>query len=137
MAKRTVKSKYEAQDATLSRRRHLLSGDTDLADIYYEVDPQPALAVPSPRSDIVVNDSPPPYSSEPSSLESLNSAPAPLRTNAARSSKKKLDSPVTALEILVGVVAQKLKRTSSDIAVTSTIKYLAGGRLSTHQLPPI
>ena len=40
MAKRTVTSQYEAKDATLSIKRQLLSGDGDLAEIYYEVAPQ-------------------------------------------------------------------------------------------------
>jgi fatty acid synthase subunit alpha len=127
MAKRTIKSKYEAQDATLSRRRQLLSGDADLAEIYYEVDPQPASPEPSSGSSNVTNDSPPPYSSEPSSSEAAKPSPAPARTKAARSSKKKPDVPVTALEIVVAIVAQKLKKSSNDIAVTSTIKSLASG----------
>ena len=121
MAKRTIKSKYEAQDATLTRRRQLLSGDADLAEIYYEVDPQPAAAEQSS------NDCPPPYSSEPTSSEATDQSPAPARTKSALSSKKKPDAPVTALEILVGIVAQKLKKPSSDIAVASTIKSLASG----------
>jgi fatty acid synthase subunit alpha len=124
MAKRTIKSKYEDQDATLSRRRQLLSGDADLAQIYYEVDPQPAPAERSSGEENGTNDSPPPYS-EPAAV--TNSSPAPAKTKAAASSKKKPDTPVTALEILVGIVAQKLKKQSSDIPITSTIKALASG----------
>jgi fatty acid synthase subunit alpha, fungi type len=127
MAKRTIKSKYEAQDATLARRRQLLSGDADLAEIYYEVDPQPVAAEQSSASANATNDCPPPYSPEPTISEAPKPSAAPAPTNSAVSSKKKPDTPVTALEILVGIVAQKLKKPSSDIAVASTIKSLASG----------
>jgi fatty acid synthase subunit alpha len=125
MAKRTIKSKYEDQDATLSRRRQLLSGDADLAQIYYEVDPQPAPAEKSSEGN-GTNDSPPPYS-EPAAAEAAKVSSAPAKTKAAASSKKKPDTSVTALEILVGIVAQKLKKQPSDIPITSTIKALASG----------
>jgi fatty acid synthase subunit alpha len=135
MAKRTIKSKYEAQDETLSRRRQLLSGDSDLAEIYYEVDPQPATTEQSSGSGNGTIDSPPPYTSEPSSAEAAKTSPEPVRTKAVRSSKKKPDARITAQEILVGIVAQKLKKASNDIAVTSTIKSLASGMC--FLLPPI
>ena len=131
MAKRTIKSKYEVEDATLSRRRQLLSGDTDIAEIYYEVDPQ------SSGSGNTSNDPPPPYSPEPIVSEAAKQSPVPARTKAARSSKRKPDAPIAAQEILVGIVAQKLKKTSSDIAVTSTIKSLASGMCSNALNPPI
>lgn len=127
MAKRTIKSKYEDQDATLSRRRQLLSGDTDLAQIYYEVDPQPTPAEKSSTEGNGTSDSPPPYS-EPAAAEAAKPSSSPAQTLAATSSKRKPDTPVTALEILVGIVAQKLKKQSSDISTTSTIKALASGK---------
>jgi len=117
MAKRTVKSQYQAKDATLSIKRQLVSGDGDVSEIYYEVAPQ-AEANPSTSSQDVPS---PPYT-----------AAAPEKTDIARpigapvfmsgNSSKKEDLPITALEIIIGIIAQKLTKSSEEILVCSTIK---------------
>ena len=127
MAKRTIKSKYEAQDATLSRQRQLLSGDGDLAEIYYEVDPQASVPEPVSESSNLLNAPPPPYTE---SSEAVKPSPAPTRTSASSISSKKPDTPVSALDIIIGIVAQKLKKSSHEIAVSSTIKSLVSGTFS-------
>lgn len=121
MAKRTIKSQYAAKDAALSTTRQLLSGDSDLAEIYYEVDPQPEAAPISKESSAP----PPPYTPAPEH-PSEAARPSP----AATSSQKKPDVPVSALEILVGIVAQKLKKSIDEISTSSTIKSLVSGMSS-------
>lgn len=128
MAKRTLRSKYETQDATLSRHRQLLSGDADLPDIYYEVDPRAPVAALASGNSTVTNDSPPPYTASVSDNSAApKPSPAHARTRAGPRSSKKPDAPITALEIIIGIVAPKLKKSLNEIAVTSTIKYLASG----------
>ena len=39
MAKRTLKTKYDAHDAALSLQRQILCSNKDAKDIYYDVDP--------------------------------------------------------------------------------------------------
>jgi fatty acid synthase subunit alpha len=122
MAKRTLKSQYASKDEALSIRRQLLSGDADLAEIYYEVAPQ-AEVVPSGSTED--NASPPPYSS--SVPDSPSEAPTVAPTYSSSVSQKKPDTPITALEIILGIVAQKLKKTTEEISVSSTIKSLVSG----------
>lgn len=128
MAKRTIKSKYAARDAMLSRQRQLLSGDADLAEIYYEVDPQSLPSESAIGNSNEADGPPPPYT--PGIQETLKATPppAPGRENASPRPSKKPDAPVTALEIVIGIVAQKLKKKSDEIAVISTIKSLVSGR---------
>ncbi|PSS23380.1 hypothetical protein M430DRAFT_33877 [Amorphotheca resinae ATCC 22711] len=141
MAKRTIKSKYEAQDATLSGKRQLLSVDRDRAEIYYEVDPYSSPAESASDSSNETSNPPPPYTaSVPETSEASRPSPpsAPGRTNAGVLSSKKPDAPISALEIIVGIIAQKLKKSSDEIAATSTIKSLVSGgfpRLQISRLP--
>ncbi|KAG9242263.1 putative 3-oxoacyl-synthase [Calycina marina] len=119
MAKRTIKSQHQVKDSTLSIKRQLLSADADLAEIYYEVAPQTG-AIPK-----VENRSPPlPPHTPAEENQTAKSAPIALASN----SSKKPDLQVTALEIIIGIVAQKLKKTSSNISASSTIKSLVSGR---------
>lgn len=120
MAKRTLKSQYAAKDAALSTKRQLLSGDADLAEIYYEVTPPAEVVTPSTESV-----PPPPYTAKKPERSSESPKTAPARSNP--SSQNKPDAPVSALEIIVAIVAQKLKKTTDEIFVASTIKSLVSG----------
>lgn len=120
MAKRTIKSQYAAKDAALSIKRQLLSGDTDLAEIYYEVAPQ-AEVTPS-----IESSPPPPYAAaEP---ERPSETPKAAPASSIPRSQKKSDAPVSTLEIIVAIIAQKLKKTTEEISTSSTIKSLVSGR---------
>jgi len=120
MAKRTIKSQYEGKDTILSTRRQLLSGDADLSEIYYEVAPQPEV-IPSTSSQSAP---PPPYTPTPSErTEVARQVAAPI----SGSTSKKTDLPITAVEIIVSIVAQKLKKSSQEISTSSTIKSLVSG----------
>jgi fatty acid synthase subunit alpha len=119
MAKRTLKSQYAAKDAALSTKRQLLSGDADLAEIYYEVAP---LSEVAPSSESVP---PPPYTAAEPERPLETPQAAPTRSNPI--SQKKPDASVSALEIIVAIVAQKLKKTTDEISAASTIKSLVAG----------
>jgi fatty acid synthase subunit alpha len=124
MAKRTLKSQYAAKDATLSTKRQLLSGDTDLAEICYEV---------APEAEVESTEPPPTYTAAVPKT-SFSSPKAAVVSPAANPSKKP-DAPVSALEVIVAVIAQKLKKSADDIPTSSTIKSLVSGMLSPP--PPI
>jgi fatty acid synthase subunit alpha len=126
MAKRTIASKYEAYDAATSVQRQILCYNKDAKEIYYDVDPveeEPA----APAADADTSSSSPPPSSAPAAAASP-STPAPAPTGPAASVA---DIPVTALDIVRALVAQKLKKGLLEIPTTKAIKDLVGGELIT------
>jgi fatty acid synthase subunit alpha len=118
MAKRTLASKYEAYDAATSVQRQILCYNKDAKEIYYDVDPveeEPEVAdaavegtsaSAAPATPAAV-----PVASPPSA------GPAPAVD----------DTPVTAVDILRALVAQKLKKGLTDVPLTKAIKDLVGG----------
>ncbi|KAF2396135.1 hypothetical protein EJ06DRAFT_500524 [Trichodelitschia bisporula] len=118
MAKRTLASKYEARDAALSLQRQILCYNKDAKDIYYDVDP--------------VEDEPEPEAS--TSAPTASSGPAPVAAVAVAPpagsgpAASVPDEPVTATDIIRAIVAQKLKKSLSEIPLSKAIKDLVGGK---------
>lgn len=121
MAKRTLASKYEAFDAAKSVQRQILCYNKDAKEIYYDVDP--------------VEEEP---EASPSAAESASSqAPAPTTAAApvaaaqapsAGPAAAVPDSPVTALELVRALIAQKLKKPFLEVPLGKAIKDLVGGQ---------
>ena len=123
MAKRTLASKYEAYDAAKSVQRQILCYNKDAKEIYYDVDP-------------VVEEEAAPSSSGEAPAPSSSSAPAPASSAPAAVAPPPPssgpvaavdDAPVQAVDILRALVAQKLKKTLSEIPLSKAIKDLVGG----------
>jgi fatty acid synthase subunit alpha len=123
MAKRTLASKYEAYDAALSVQRQILCYSKDAKEIYYDVDPIEDQPVPSPVTS-GGGEAPSATSSAPTVL-SAPIAAAPSSGPAAQIP----DAPVSAIDIVRSLVAQKLKKPLADIPLTKAIKDLVGGEL--------
>lgn len=121
MARRTIASKYEAYDAATSVQRQILCYNKDAKEIYYDVDPVEDEPEPTPAAAV---------STTPASS---GSAPAPVAAAAPASSSGPAasiaDEPVSALDIVRVLVAQKLKKPLADIPITKAIKDLVGGGL--------
>jgi fatty acid synthase subunit alpha, fungi type len=123
MAKRTLASKYEAYDAATSVQRQILCYNKDAKEIYYDVDP--------------VEDEPAPAAGGSSDAPAASAAGAPAASPQAVAAPPPsagpaavvADAPVSALEILRSLVAQKLKKGLSDIPLSKAIKDLVGGEL--------
>lgn len=116
MARRTLASKYEAYDAATSVQRQILCYNKDAKEIYYDVDPieeepaaEPAAAAPAAVA------APAPAATAP---------PAPSAGPAAAVE----DAPVTAVDVLRSLVAQKLKKSLADVPLSKAIKDLVGGK---------
>lgn len=119
MARRTLASKYEAYDAATSVQRQILCYNKDAKEIYYDVDPvdeeeeapageaAPAAASASPAAPAAAAAAPPPPSAGPAAAVE--------------------DAPVTAVDVLRSLVAQKLKKSLADVPLTKAIKDLVGG----------
>ena len=122
MAKRTLASKYEAYDAAKSVQRQILCYNKDAREIYYDV--EPVVDEPEPVSS--GSQVPPPStSSTPSSAPQAAAAPPPPSAGPAAAVA---DAPITAVDIVRTLIAQKLKKPLADVPLTKAIKDLVGGQ---------
>lgn len=124
MARRTLASKYDAYDAATSVQRQILCYNKDAKEIYYDVDPveedpetpsQPTASTSAPQE------------SSPAVPAAPVAAPPPPGAGPAAPVE---DAPVTAVDILRALVAQKLKKSLADIPLSKAIKDLVGGKES-------
>ena len=128
MAKRTLAAKYEAYDAARSVQRQVLCYKKDGPDIYYDVEPiedEPVAAAPASSSAA-------PSASAPAAAAPVAAAAAP--PPGAGPAAAVADAPVSAVDILRTLVAQKLKKPLTDIPLSKAIKDLVGGKLATIEL---
>ena len=121
MAKRTLASKYEAYDAALSVQRQILCYNKDAKEIYYDVEPVEDDPTPAASG----NPTTPSTSSAAPSQAAPMAAPAPAPS--AGPAAVVADTPVTAVDIVRTLVAQKLKKPLTDIPLSKAIKDLVGG----------
>lgn len=124
MAKRTLASKYEAYDAAKSVQRQILCYNKDAKEIYYDVDP--AVDEPEPAAGGGAASVPSPSSAPlPSSAPQAAAAPPPPSAGPAAAVA---DAPVSAVDIVRTLIAQKLKKPLTDIPLSKAIKDLVGGQ---------
>ena len=123
MAKRTLASKYEAYDSALSLQRQILCYNKDAKEIYYDVDPVEEESTPVP-SDGGSGATPTSAPSQPTAP--VASAPPPPSGQPAAAIA---DTPLSAVDIVRALIAQKLKKPLADIPLTKAIKDLVGGKL--------
>jgi fatty acid synthase subunit beta len=118
MAMRTLKAKYDRIDDSSSKIRAILCHSRNGKEIYYQYEN----AVEAP----VVDDSPDdslaptlvPVVAIPTAAPSTSSGPA-LSIE---------DVPIPAIDILLVIIAQKLKKKVDEILISKTIKDLVGGK---------
>ena len=130
MARRTLASRYEAYDAALSLNRQILCYNKDAKEIYYDVDPveeeEPAPAADGGSSkDAGAAAQPQAATAAPAAA----AAPPPPPAGGAPAAAV-ADAPVTAVEILRALIAQKLKKPLADVPLSKAIKDLVGGKSS-------
>jgi len=123
MARRTLASKYEAYDAATSVQRQILCYSKDAKEIYYDVDPIEEEPEPAAGP---ASDTPAPAAPAAAAAPVPVAAPAPSSGPAPPVE----DAPVTAVDVLRALVAQKLKKSLSDIPLNKAIKDLVGGKSS-------
>lgn len=132
MAKRTLASKYEAYDAATSVQRQILCYNKDPKEIYYDVDPVDE----EPEPATTPAQAGPPATGNPAIATAAVVAPPPPSAGPAASIE---DAPVSAVDILRALVAQKLKKGLTDIPLSKAIKDLVGGKsfpLCSHGISP-
>lgn len=122
MAKRTIASKYEAFDAAKSIQRQILCYNKDAKEIYYDVDP--IEEEPEPTAAEASSSSAPAPTAAAAPAAAAAAAPAPSAGPAAAVD----DAPVSALEIVRALIAQKLKKPFLEVPLSKAIKDLVGGQ---------
>lgn len=120
MARRTLASKYEAYDAATSVQRQILCYNKDANEIYYDVEPIEEEPEPTEATE---------PSASASSAAPAAAAPAAAAPASAGPAAMVEDAPVTALDVVRTLVAQKLKKTLTEIPINKAIKDLVGGTL--------
>ncbi|EPQ52677.1 hypothetical protein GLOTRDRAFT_112049 [Gloeophyllum trabeum ATCC 11539] len=121
MATRTLKAKYEAEDDSVGRSRSILCHAKHAKEIYYQYEDEPeAVSVEESNADFTATE-PAPSASTPA----LVSAPAAAPPSVAASIE---DVPLKASEILITVIAQKLKKKIDEVPLSKSIKDLVGGK---------
>lgn len=116
MATRTLKAKYEAQDDAVSRKRAILCHAKNAREIYY----------------LFEDEVPVPEQAEPvATVAPSVSIPAPTTATVATPTESAAaieDVPLKATDILLYVIAQKLKKRIDEVPLTKSIKDLVGGK---------
>ncbi|KAG9235156.1 3-oxoacyl-synthase [Amylocarpus encephaloides] len=124
MAKKTIASQYQERDNALHTKRKLLCYGKDAKEICYEGAQEPEVPKKPARSkgvDKVENQSKDETNSPPLATV-IRPPPQPMNI------KRIEDVTISAREIVITVIAQKLKKPYADIPLTQNIKQLVGGR---------
>ncbi|KAH7884386.1 hypothetical protein F5I97DRAFT_1968464 [Phlebopus sp. FC_14] len=121
MATRTLKAKYEAQDDAVSRKRAILCHAKNAREIYYLFEDE---VVETPASESVDVAPAAPAAAPVAAPTPVPAAPVPSAGAAAAIE----DVPLKASDILVSIIAQKLKKKIEEVPLAKSIKDLVGGK---------
>jgi fatty acid synthase subunit alpha, fungi type len=116
MATRTLKAKYEPRDDSINHSRAIFCHAKNAKEIYYQFEDE-AEAPPVVESSAEV-------SAAPTTPAPAVVAAAPSPAVAAASVE---DVPIKAIEVLLVVIAQKLKKKVDEVPLSKSIKELVGG----------
>ena len=119
MATRTLKAKYETLDGSISRTRAILCHSKNVKEIYYQYEDE----AEAPPAESASEAAP----SAPAAAAAPAAAPVAVAAPAGPVASIE-DVPVKAIDILLVVVAQKLKKRIDEIPLSKTIKDLVGGK---------
>lgn len=122
MANRTLKLKYSDFDDALTYRRSNLCYSRDTKEIYYQVDeaPEPSNTTAEKSESATTG---PVATPAPTATPVAVAAAAPVPRSEAIE-----DVPVAAVDILHAIIAQKVKRSLSEIPLSKSIKDISGGK---------
>jgi fatty acid synthase subunit alpha, fungi type len=118
MATRTLKTKYETLDGSVSRNRSILCHAKNVKEIYYQYEDE----IEVPASDETVDV---PIASTPATSVTTTTAVSTPSSGPVASME---DVPIKAIDILLVIVAQKLKKRVDEIPLSKSIKDLVGGK---------
>ena len=120
MATRTLKAKYEAQDDSVTHRRAILCHAKHAKEVYYQFEDEPESEAPAAETTADTAAAAP---------APVAAAPAPVAAAPAAAAAASIeDVPLKAVDVLVAICAQKLKKKVDEIPLSKSIKDLVGGK---------
>ncbi|KAI9473939.1 MAG: fatty acid synthase [Benjaminiella poitrasii] len=119
MAVRTLSLKYQSYDTALNNRRQTLCISKDSKEINYEFE--------SLFEEVIEPAAPVQAKAAPAAAPAPVPVSAPVAAPAA-SAAPVSDAPVSAVEIILAVVAQKLKKSINEVPLSKSIKDLVSGK---------
>lgn len=133
MIKKTLGAKYQVHDAALAIQREIWSHKKNAREIYYELNDAEIVPTQTGKeaSTPAAQPSQPTPITLPEAAETATPKPVPVR----QSPSSIEDTPIAALDIIVALIAHKLKKPLQDIDLSQTIKKLVGGELLVPTLP--
>ena len=117
MATRTLKTKYETLDGSVSRNRSILCHAKNVKEIYYQYEDE----IEAPASDVTADVPVVTTPATPATTSTVVSTPSSGPVASIE------DVPIKAIDILLVIVAQKLKKRVDEIPLSKSIKDLVGG----------
>lgn len=127
LTKQTIETKYKDHDTALSIQRQLLNLKTSESDIYYVNAESAEIPKPAPPK----ADSTPAAQAPVPTPATTTTQPSTPSTGSSGATAKSIasaeDVPVKSEDIILTVIAQKLKKSIADISLSSNIKALVGG----------
>jgi len=122
MATRTLKAKYETQDGAVSLRRDILCAAKNQKEVYYQFEDAAEDAAPAATES--GGAAPAAAAAAPVAVIAPVAASAPSAGPAASVE----DVPPKAVDTVRVIVAQKLKKTASEVPLSKSLKELSGGK---------
>jgi fatty acid synthase subunit alpha, fungi type len=121
MATRTFKAKYETQDDSVCHTRQVLCHAKNAKEVYYQFEDEPEAATEA--------EEPEPVSAGSTAAPNAAAAPvvAPVAPPAGGAASIE-DAPLKATDVLVTIIAQKLKKKVEEVPLGKSIKDLVGGK---------
>lgn len=120
MAQKTWKKKLSARDALTSTERTFLSFADDSSKIYYEYE-EGAAPEPVPTQEETV------AAPTPASAPVVAAAPAPVVAAAGPAAPVE-DIPLSALDVVIALSAQKLKKAFDELPLDKSLRDLCAGK---------
>ncbi|RDL38707.1 uncharacterized protein BP5553_03047 [Venustampulla echinocandica] len=127
MMKKTLASQYQMSDAAVSRKRTVLSYARDASKIHYDADTTPNSRKRKEPAPTKPKLPPPPIPKDAVSMQVLTPQP-PVVAQESASVLESPDVPVLAEDVVLAIIAPKLKKAFGKIDKTKSIKQLTGGR---------
>lgn len=122
MATRTFKAKYETQDDSVCHTRQVLCHAKNTKEVYYQFEDEPEVpAEGDTESESAASSTAP---AAPTVAAPVAAPVAPPAGGAASIE----DAPLKATDVLVTIIAQKLKKKVNEVPLSKSIKDLVGGK---------
>ena len=134
MAEKTRNQDFISQDKSRSIDRQILSYSNDSKAIYYEYEGEDVLPDPSSAAAHSDSDSQSTVRIPISPVPTQSATVLPIATGATGATNISAtaieDVPLSATDVILALVAQKLKRPLDEVAVHKSLRDLSGGRAS-------